>query len=125
MYSYGWAVLMYGRNQHNIVIILQLKIIKKEKREGASRNKNDSVMINVEIEGRTHGEQLYYFKKNWNHYIIELTTQLKDNQGTGKEGEPSSYGQLRRLANQFPQSNSKAGKNWQKLPFQCPGNHQS
>ena len=55
---------MYGRKQHNIVIILQLKIIKKEKREGASRNKNDSVMINVEIEGRTHGEQLYYFKKN-------------------------------------------------------------
>ena len=51
---------MYGRNQHDIVIILQLKIneLRKKKREGANRNKNDSVMINVEIEGRIHGGQL-------------------------------------------------------------------
>ena len=42
---------------------------------------------------------------------VELTTQLKDNQGTGKQGRPSIYGQLRRLANQFPQSDSKAGEN--------------
>ena len=26
MYTYGWFILMYGRNQHNSVIILQLKI---------------------------------------------------------------------------------------------------
>ena len=57
-------------------------------------------------------------KKIWNHYMtIELTAQLKDNGETEKQEEPSSYGQLRRLANQFPKSNSKAGKNWQKLPF--------
>ena len=42
---------------------------------------------------------------------IELTAQLKDNGETEKQEEPSSYGQLRRLANQFPKSNSKAGKN--------------
>ena len=28
MYTYGWFMLMYGRNHHNIVIILQLKIKK-------------------------------------------------------------------------------------------------
>ena len=48
---------------------------------------------------------------------IELTAQLKDNGETGKQGEPSSYGQLRRPANQFSKSNSKAWKNGQKLPF--------
>ena len=60
MSSCGRSVLMYGRNQHDIVIILQLKIneLRKKKREGANRNKNDSVMINVEIEGRIHGGQL-------------------------------------------------------------------
>ena len=26
IYTYGWFMLMYGRNQHNIVIILLLKI---------------------------------------------------------------------------------------------------
>ena len=26
MYTYGWSMLMYGRNQHNIVIILQWKV---------------------------------------------------------------------------------------------------
>ena len=26
MYTYNWAMLVHGRNQHNIVIILQLKI---------------------------------------------------------------------------------------------------
>ena len=25
MYAYGWFILMYGKNHHNIVIILQLK----------------------------------------------------------------------------------------------------
>ena len=25
MYTYGWFMFIYGRNQHNIVIILQLK----------------------------------------------------------------------------------------------------
>ena len=61
--SHGRSVLMCGRNQHNIVIIPQLKIneLRKSKREGASRNKKDSVMITVEIEGRIHGGQLYYF----------------------------------------------------------------
>ena len=60
MSSCGQSVLMYGRNQHDIVIILQLKTneLRKKKREGANRNKNDSVMINVEIEGRIHGGQL-------------------------------------------------------------------
>ena len=29
VYTYSWSILMYGRNQHNIVIILQLKIKKK------------------------------------------------------------------------------------------------
>ena len=28
MYTYGWCMLMYGRNQHNIVIISQLEINK-------------------------------------------------------------------------------------------------
>ena len=28
-YTYSWSILMYGRNQHNIVIILQLKIKKR------------------------------------------------------------------------------------------------
>ena len=27
MYTYGWFMLMYGKNHHNIVIILQLKYI--------------------------------------------------------------------------------------------------
>ena len=34
MYTYGWLMLMYGKNYHNIVIILQLKIkfkLKKNK----------------------------------------------------------------------------------------------
>ena len=31
MYTYGWTMLMYGRNQHNIVIILKLKINKEKK----------------------------------------------------------------------------------------------
>ena len=26
MYTYAWFMLLYGKNQHNIVIILQLKI---------------------------------------------------------------------------------------------------
>ena len=30
MYIYGSSMLMYGRNQHNIVIILQLKINKEK-----------------------------------------------------------------------------------------------
>ena len=28
MYTYGWSMLMYGRNQHNTVIILQLNKLK-------------------------------------------------------------------------------------------------
>ena len=31
MYTYDWAMLMYGKTQHNIVIILQLKINKLRK----------------------------------------------------------------------------------------------
>ena len=31
MDTYGWSMLMYGRNQHNIVIILQLKKKKKSR----------------------------------------------------------------------------------------------
>ena len=31
MYTYGWSILLYGRKQHNIVIILQLKITKLRK----------------------------------------------------------------------------------------------
>ena len=37
MYTYGWTMLMYGRNQHNIVIILKLKI-KKEKKFHRARD---------------------------------------------------------------------------------------
>ena len=33
MYTYGWSMLMYGRNPHNIVIILQLKINKEKKKQ--------------------------------------------------------------------------------------------
>ena len=32
-YTYGWRVLMCGRNQHNMVIILQLKINKLRKKQ--------------------------------------------------------------------------------------------
>ena len=32
-YTYDWCMLMYGRNQYNIVIILQLKINKLKKEE--------------------------------------------------------------------------------------------
>ena len=28
IHNYDWSMMMYGRNQHNIVIILQLKIKK-------------------------------------------------------------------------------------------------
>jgi len=31
LYTYGRSMLIYGRNQHNIVIILQLKIIFKKR----------------------------------------------------------------------------------------------
>ena len=31
MYTYGCFMLMYGRNQHNTVIILQLRINKEKK----------------------------------------------------------------------------------------------
>ena len=33
MYTYSWAMLVYGRNQHNIIITLQLKINKLIKKE--------------------------------------------------------------------------------------------
>ena len=32
LYTYGRSMLIYGRNQHNIVIILQLKIILKKRK---------------------------------------------------------------------------------------------
>ena len=32
MYTYGWFMLMYSRNQHNIITILQLKIIKLKRK---------------------------------------------------------------------------------------------
>ena len=38
MYTYGWSMLMYGRKQHNIVIILQLKIIFKKIKSQAKNN---------------------------------------------------------------------------------------
>ena len=41
MYNYDWSMLMYGRNQHNTVIILQLKINKlRKKREGTVSSTN-------------------------------------------------------------------------------------
>ena len=33
MYTYDWSILIYGRSQPNIVIILQLKKIKKKKKK--------------------------------------------------------------------------------------------
>ena len=37
MYTYGWFMLMFGRNQHNSVIILQLK----------KKNKNTNIYIHI------------------------------------------------------------------------------
>ena len=38
MYTYGWSMLMYDRNQHNIVIILQLKINTLRKKKYHKQN---------------------------------------------------------------------------------------
>ena len=45
MYTYGWTMLMYGRNQHNIVIILKLKINKEKKSHRARGWDRDSIAL--------------------------------------------------------------------------------
>ena len=40
LYTYGRSMLIYSRNQHNIVIILQLKIIFKKKLKKKAGKKN-------------------------------------------------------------------------------------
>ena len=40
LYTYGRSMLIYGRNQHNIVITLQLKIIYKKKLKKKAGKKN-------------------------------------------------------------------------------------
>ena len=48
MYTYGWSMLMYDRNQHNIVIILQLKIHTLRKKKYHKQNfPGDPVVKNL------------------------------------------------------------------------------
>ena len=48
MYTYGWSMLMYDRNQHNIVIILQLKIHTFRKKKYHKQNfPGDPVVKNL------------------------------------------------------------------------------
>ena len=43
MHTYGWTMLMYGRNQHNSVMILKLKINKEKKSHRARDWDRDSI----------------------------------------------------------------------------------
>ena len=42
MFTYSWSILMYGRNQHNTVIILQLKLNKLRRKKEKSQHQPDT-----------------------------------------------------------------------------------
>ena len=77
MYTYGWPMLMYGRNQHNIVIILQFKKKKKKKERNHGLDllpngfsNTSSLELNLfRPSGKRHpgfGQTFYtFFSLNW------------------------------------------------------------
>ena len=71
LYTYGWLMWLDGRNQHNIVIILQLKVNKLRKRSP----------ITTSVDGETEffhiAEILFGNKNKWNTDTCRTWTTLE------------------------------------------------